>query len=213
MLRWCPDTLQLSESIILQLLEVSQLYRLKAAHDHAIKQINAHRYAFNPVMLISISLKYHIKDTFRYAFNRLVSKCVNELKDVDYELLTYPVWKTLFRVKEWLDLHCRIVACELPPLLHSECFQDKKRCLEDWHQVWWNGMGRYLLDGRNPQPYHSAVSQFEGVSYGSMDLECWRAMVALVKEGKAFWHEDDLIDRTAWGLAEYLISEPIPDEV
>lgn len=47
-------------------------------------------------------------------------------------------------------------------------------------------MGRYLLDGRNPQPYHSAVSQFEGVSYGSMDLECWRAMVALVKEGKAF---------------------------
>ena len=37
--------------------------------------------------------------------------------------------------------------------------------------------------------------------------------VALVKEGKVVQHEDDFIDCTARGLAEYLISEPIPDEV
>ena len=73
-------------------------------------------------------------------------------------------------------------------------------------------MGRCLLDGHNPQPDNSAVSQFESLSYGSMDLECWRAMVALIREGKAFQHEDDLIDRTAQGLAEFLISEPVLDD-
>jgi len=37
-------------------------------------------------------------------------------------------------------------------------------------------------------------------------------MVALIREGKAFQHEDDLIDRTAQGLAEFLISEPVLDD-
>jgi len=212
MFRWHPDTTQVSESITLKLLDLSQLYQSMDACNYAIKLINARHYAFDPITLISISLKYNIKDVFRYAFNRLISKHVNEFEDTDYDMLTFPVWKTLFRIKEQLDLHRCIMACEPPPLVHSECCQNNKRCLEDWHQVWWNGMGHCLLDGHNPQPYNSAVSQFESLSYGSMDPECWRAMVALVREGKAFQHKDDLIDCTARGLAEFLISEPVLDD-
>ncbi|KAI5997821.1 hypothetical protein F5J12DRAFT_791722 [Pisolithus orientalis] len=206
--KWRPDTSQASETTLLQLLELSRMYESKDVREHAIKQLASRRYTIKPITLISIALKYHIKDIFCYAFRRLIPKPINELNHADYELLTVPVWMTLLRVKERLELHRRIVACEPPPMVHSPCCQDHKRCVDDWRQVWWNGMGRYLLDGRSPQPYNSAVKQFEGLSYGSVDPECWRVMLALVKEGKAFQHEDDLIYRTARGLAEYLIHEP-----
>ena len=64
MFRWCPDTTQVSESITLKLLNLSRLYQLMDAHDYTIKLINARRYAFDPITLISISLKYNIKDVF-----------------------------------------------------------------------------------------------------------------------------------------------------
>ncbi|KAI5988691.1 hypothetical protein EDC04DRAFT_2588682, partial [Pisolithus marmoratus] len=77
--------------------------------------------------------------------------------------------------------HRHIVAGEPPPVVHSACCQDQWKCSEDWCQVWWNGIGHYLLDGHNPQPYTSAVLQFQSLSYGYMDLECWNAMIALIK--------------------------------
>ncbi|KAI6033255.1 hypothetical protein F5J12DRAFT_888178 [Pisolithus orientalis] len=157
--KWRPDTSQASETTLLQLLELSCMYESKDVREHAIKQLASRCYTIKPITLISIALKYHIKDIFCYAFRQLIPKPINELNHADYELLTVPVWMTLLRVKD-------------------------------------------------PQPYNSAVKQFEGLSYGSVDPECWRVMLTLVKEGKAFQHEDDLIYRTARGLAEYLIHEP-----
>ena len=190
------------------LLELSQMYKLKEAREHAIKQLNSCRYAIQPTTLISVALKYHIKDVFCYAFNKLVSKCVNDLELLDYNLLTNPVWIILLRVKERLDLHCDIVACEPPPVRHSMYCQKQQKCYKEWCQVWWNGMGHYLLDSCNPQSYDAVVWQFKGLCYGNMDLECWKTMLTFIKAGRAFKHKEDLIETTAQGLAAYLVCEP-----
>lgn len=51
-------------------------------------------------------------------------------------------WCTL---KLLLDEHSHIIASEEPVILtHAVDCQDPIACQEDWHSVWWNGMGRFL---------------------------------------------------------------------
>ncbi|KAI6140187.1 hypothetical protein BKA82DRAFT_167523 [Pisolithus tinctorius] len=102
------------------------MYESKDVCEHAIKQLATHHYTIKPITLISIALKYHIKDIFCYAFRWLIQKPINKPNHADYELLTVPVWMTLLRP---------------PPMVHLPCCQDHKRCVDNWHQVWWNGMG------------------------------------------------------------------------
>lgn len=210
--KWRPDAWQAPESTIIELLELSRMYESQDARKYAIKQLSACCYAVKPINLASIALKYQIKDIFCRAFRRMVSLRVNDITDSEFDLLSSSVWRTLFRLRERLDLHRRIVACEPPPLVHSVGCEDPQRCLHDWRQLWWNGMGRFLVDGRNPQSFNDAVQQFQGLSYGGMSPECWRNVVKFVKEGRAFLHEDDLLDLTARSLAEFLIVEPSFDD-
>ncbi|KAL4066458.1 hypothetical protein V8B97DRAFT_2065509, partial [Scleroderma yunnanense] len=210
--KWHPDTSQVSENIICQLLELGQMYQSKVVHDHTISQLNACHWSIDASWLISIALKYHIKDIFHYAFNQMVPRYLNQLGDSDFDHLTEPVWKVLLWVKEQLEFHHHIVACEPPEMVHSPNCKNGQECNNDWQQLWWNGMGRFLLDGHNPLPYSEVVEQFQGLCYGGVHLDCWRAMLSLIKAGKAFCHEHILIDQTSQGLAELLIFKPFLDE-
>ncbi|KAI6008055.1 hypothetical protein EDC04DRAFT_2661731 [Pisolithus marmoratus] len=210
--KWRPDVSEARESTVLELLELSRMYESQDVRNHAIKHLFFLRHLIEPIKLTSIALKYHIKVIFCYAFRRLLPLRVNDLKDSEFKLLSNSVWITLFRVRERLDVHRRVVAMEPPRLVHSVGCEDHRRCLNDWNQVWWNGMGRLLMDGRNPQPFDSAIHQFQSLSYGDMSPECWREMIKLVKEGRAFLHEEDLIDRTVLDLAEVLVNEPLLDD-
>ncbi|KAG1822436.1 uncharacterized protein BJ212DRAFT_1296503 [Suillus subaureus] len=118
------------------------------------------------------------------------------------------VWNTMFKVKEHLDVHCWTVACEAPPMVHAGTCMNQKRCEEDWKQLWWNGMGWFLLDGQNPQPYKDTVEQFEKLDIGEINLDCWKAVLFIVKGQSAFEHEQKLITHIANDLARLLIVEP-----
>ncbi|OAX37998.1 hypothetical protein K503DRAFT_770914, partial [Rhizopogon vinicolor AM-OR11-026] len=50
--------------------------------------------------------------------------------------------------------------------MHASNCREPVGCDEDWHAIWWNGMGRFLLDGRNPQPYGDAVKCFKNMQFG-----------------------------------------------
>ncbi|KAI6151498.1 hypothetical protein BKA82DRAFT_1006369 [Pisolithus tinctorius] len=208
--KWRPYTAKMQDETIFQLLEVSWKYKSKAARDHALDQLESRRQAIHPAKLIAISLKYHMKETFRYAFSRLIPLLLN---DLDCNLLTLPVWNTLAMVKGKLDIHRRIVACEPPPMIHSKRCQDRRSCANDWRQVWWNGMGRSLLDGRNPLSYADAMQQFHQVDYGRVCPDCWRHMLDFCKSEKAFIHERILVEATSQDLAGRLIKEPLFDDV
>jgi len=209
-IRWRPDSARMSDETVVQLLELSQKFQSKSAREHALKRFQSHLWHMSPPKLVSISLKYQVKDIFEYAFNRLIRLHMN---DLDSNVLTVPVWMTLAMVKERLDLHRRIVACEPPPMVHSERCRNQKTCNDDWRQVWWNGMGRFLLDGRNSLSFDDAMRLFQEFEYGSVFRDCWKQMLDFCKQGKAFAHERKLINNTCQELASRLIKEPAFDGV
>ena len=88
--------------------------------------------------------------------------------------------------------------------MHADNCQDPTACEVDWHGVWWNGMGCYLLDGRNPQPYDKAVRRFRlEAEFGRMGKGCKEKMFRLMNDGTAFRHADIFIDE----LCNRLITE------
>ncbi|KAG2091716.1 hypothetical protein BD769DRAFT_1395576 [Suillus cothurnatus] len=116
--------------------------------------------------------------------------------------LRFKVWNAFVDLKELLDEHNRIVACEEPPIIeHSSCCTDNTACFIDWRQLWWNSMARFLLDGRNPQKFYDTIERFQelGPEIGRM-----------VKKGTAFHLAYDLVEETAQQLSAALIIEPSP---
>ncbi|KAG1863037.1 hypothetical protein F4604DRAFT_1929213 [Suillus subluteus] len=190
------DALKIPNDTVIQLLELSDMYLCKDAPQPLLTQIN------------TTYLKYNIKDFLPHAFECLVSACINDISDDECHAVGPIVWNTMFKVKERLDVHRRIIACEAPPMVHTGTCTKQKRFKEDWKQLWWNGMGRFLLDGRNPQPYKDAVERFEKLDIGEINPDCWKAVLFIVKGQSAFDHERKLITRTADNLAKYLIVEP-----
>ncbi|KAG1843331.1 hypothetical protein DFJ58DRAFT_665347, partial [Suillus subalutaceus] len=110
-----------------------------------------------------------------------------------------------------LDSHRRIVAAEEPKILmHSNECQDPTGCNEDWHTIWWNGMGRFLLDGRNPQPYDDAVKCFKELQFGCVSEGCKDLMFKILDQGAAFKHAEQFVSETCSFLVEKLVFEPEP---
>ncbi|KAG1851931.1 hypothetical protein F4604DRAFT_1592184, partial [Suillus subluteus] len=125
------------------------------------------------------------------------------------ELLGNDVFMTLVYVQAALKEHRRIVAAEEPKILmHTSDCQDPVGCNEDWHAIWWNGMARFLLDGRNPQPYREAVKHFKDLQFGCVSRGCKELMFKIIGEGAAFNHADQFIDEACNRLADELIFEP-----
>ncbi|KAF8547669.1 hypothetical protein OG21DRAFT_1424357, partial [Imleria badia] len=131
------------------------------------------------------------------AFRGLINIPLTQLTKTHHSMIGSDVFKSLALVKAVLDEHCRIIAAEEPRILtHADDCQDPPACKADWHGVWWNGMGQYLLDGRNPQPYDEAVRCFKlEMEFGRMGRGCKEGMFRLIDEGSAFKHADHFIDK------------------
>ena len=133
---------------------------------------------------------------FRRAFRDLINLSLTQLSKAHRSLIGSDLFMSLALAKAVLDEHCRIIAAEEPRILkHADNCQDPMACEVDWHGVWWNGMGRYLLDGRNPQPYDEAVRRFRlEAEFGRMGKGCKEKMFRLMDDGTAFRHADIFID-------------------
>ena len=141
-------------------------------------------------------MEYNLVQLFTHSFKRLVKARFDNLTSDEYTSVGPVVWAHILKAQERIQLHRRIVACEPPPMVHVSACTNNDECADDWKQLWWNGMGRFLLDGRNPQPYRDAIQRFEGMVTGRVSVECWKAMMVLVKTQLAFRHEDKFIERT-----------------
>lgn len=116
-----------------------------------------------------------------------------------------PVFIHLVYAKAVLDDHCRIVAAEEPRILvHADDCRYPTACEEDWHAAWWNGMGRFLLDGRNPQPYRDAAKRFKEMTLGRVNEKCKAFMFRMIDEGDAFNAVDCFITDICDRLVEQL---------
>ncbi|KAJ7736623.1 hypothetical protein B0H14DRAFT_2408323, partial [Mycena olivaceomarginata] len=90
----------------------------------------------------------------------------------------FMVYVALSRLKEAIWQHKCILASEEPEFdpvdgpAHSPDCIDNDVCAGDWHAVWWNGMGRFLFDGRNPLTWTDSLQQFERMEFGQMHPGC-----------------------------------------
>ncbi|KAI6097906.1 hypothetical protein EDD16DRAFT_1527451 [Pisolithus croceorrhizus] len=52
------------------------------------------------------------------------------------------------------------------PLVHSAGCEDHQGCFNNWHQLWWNRMGHFLMDGHNPGPTVLQYNNFKVLAMG-----------------------------------------------
>ncbi|KAH7904850.1 hypothetical protein BJ138DRAFT_1234739 [Hygrophoropsis aurantiaca] len=211
---WRPD--RTSDEATINLLRLSDKYMSQKARDFAVNHIHERRHWLEPHQLITLALECRVKKFFPPAFHRLVAIPIHKVPIDVYRAMDPVVWHAVVVVQERLDEHRRIVACEGPDIeCHASSCTDAVRCSDDWRQFWWNGMGRFLLDGRNPQPYEDAFERFQhlGSECGAMGTECWRNIMDVVKRGAAFKRAREVVEETALILATALIIEPFDMDV
>ncbi|KAG1819327.1 hypothetical protein EV424DRAFT_1323472 [Suillus variegatus] len=189
-------------------LHFCDMYQCSHTRKFVVSRIQSTRYHFHPAQLINLAVQYNTSALFPFAFKRLVDTPITQLTAQHRELLGNDVFTTLVYVQAALEEHRRIVAAEEPKILmHTSDCQDPVGCNEDWHAIWWNGMARFLLDGRNPQPYREAVKRFKDMQFGRVSGGCKELMFKIIGEGAAFNHADQFVDEACSRLAEKLIFE------
>ena len=204
--RWRPDMKEAPMDLCFQLLELSRMYMSSDEREFAIKQIDNRRTSIGPCSLISLSVEHGVENLFKYSFQRLIKDPLDDLTDKKYTTLDPRIWAAILKAQSSIEMHRRIVACEPPPMMHAPGCTRPEHCNLDWEQSWWNGVGRFLLDGRNPQPYKSAVQRFEELTnIWHVSVGCWRSMVTLLRGGLAFNQEDNYIDLPARRSVQQLL--------
>ncbi|KAG1908799.1 uncharacterized protein F5891DRAFT_1124417 [Suillus fuscotomentosus] len=196
---------------VIDLLWFSNKFMSQKTRDVAIHHLHEQRFRHKPYDLLALCLEFSITKFFVPVFQHLVEFRIRDIPGPMQKKLGFEVWNALVDVKELLDEHRRIVACEEPPLIeHTACCTDNTACSIDWRQLWWNSMARFLLDGRNPQAFHEAVDRFQelGSEIGRVNPECWKMLLQTVKKGTAFHLAYDLVEETAQQLSAALITEP-----
>ncbi|KZP14240.1 hypothetical protein FIBSPDRAFT_981009 [Athelia psychrophila] len=143
---------------------------------------------------------------FQQAFIRLTSIPIARITVPMERDMGPAVFSALARLMHAVDTHHRIVAIEPPPLgAHPDSCRDAAVCTEDWQTAWWSGMGRFLLDGRNPQNWDGAMARFEDFECGRMGTACKERGMEVMRSRVAFEYSDKLIVDTAEQLAASLI--------
>ncbi|KAF8957601.1 hypothetical protein BDZ97DRAFT_1669794, partial [Flammula alnicola] len=184
------------------LLELSDYFVSPSTREFALDQIQAHCFHFDAPVLIELSYRYHTRIFFRSAFERLVKMPLHKLTEKEEKLLGDYLMVVVAKVKESILESRQIIACEAPEIKHHypDC-ANNVLCESDWYAIWWNGMGRFLLDGRHELSWDEAISRFENMQFGDVGEGCRKAMILQLKQGDAYRQGENLIKITADELA------------
>ncbi|KAJ7923267.1 hypothetical protein B0H13DRAFT_2316646 [Mycena leptocephala] len=142
--------------LFLRVLELSRYLISQPMREVVLSAMKARSLYFPPTQLIYLSYEYKTKAFFAVAFQRLISSSLRNLEKQDLIWMGFAVYEALARLKEAVQQHRCILAAEAPEFdpvhgpQHEPGCKDNAACSQDWRAVWWNGMGRFLLDGRNP---------------------------------------------------------------
>ncbi|KAF7361486.1 hypothetical protein MSAN_01181900 [Mycena sanguinolenta] len=203
---------------LLRLLELARYYLSPATKEFVFEVLWTRRHYIPAAKLVNIGLVYGSKPLFKCGFGALASMRLRDLTSLDVDLIGLEVYVALARLIEALQEHRHILAAEEPQFrdgvqqlgnfdgndtpAHSPSCRDNEACAVDWHQAWWNGMGRFLLDGREPLTWTDSFDQFKGFEFGRMDPLCISRMLARVKKADGNGHMFTMVDQVAAKLME-----------
>ncbi|KAJ6497290.1 hypothetical protein C8R45DRAFT_1128887 [Mycena sanguinolenta] len=205
---------------LLRLLELARYFISPATKRVALSHLKTRAFHVHPAQLIHISFTHGAKLLFETAFRRLVLLDLRELTDQHVVWLGFKVYVALARLKEAIQQQRCILAAEGPQFrktprgegpAHGATCTDNNSCGEDWHCVGWNGIGRFMLDGRNPQTWADSVQQFEDFEFGRMNPQCVKTMLDKVRGGGGYGHVFDMIDGVAAQLMRDIVEQDEED--
>ena len=133
-------------------------------------------YTFHPSELVYFGIEYNIRKLFERGFIHLCDIPPTQLKGRHCLRLRPDILAAYIQVVGRKDEHRRMVAAEPPEMQHCNACQDLTGCSEDWRAVWWNGMGRLLLDGRKPHTFEEAIDHFKTLRFGRVTEGCKQHM-------------------------------------
>ena len=93
------------------------------------------------------------------------------------------------------------------PVDHEPDCSNHQVCYNDWYSAWWNGVGQFLLDGRNPLSFQEAIKRFEIWGCGQMSESCRAKTMSRVQSGDAWAPTIELIDVTCKRVSDFLLPE------
>lgn len=101
------------------------------------------------------------------------------------------------KAKENIHLHHHNIACNPPEVTHSMECTDPTSCSDDWKAVWWNEMGRSLMDAENPLSWAEAVKRFRKAEFGRMGDKCRDDIMNEIALGNGFYRGYEIRDDAA----------------
>jgi len=160
---------------------------------------------YHPAELIQLGCQFNIPKLFKRGFRSLLDIPLKQVSKEHRLEIGNDAFVALVYAKSLLNKHsCIIASEELVILTHAVDCQDPIACQEDWHSVWWNGMGCFLLDGRNPQPFGDAVKRFQQMEFGRMGTGCQKLMFQILGRGVGFRYADVFITEVCNVLVDEL---------
>ncbi|KIK25394.1 hypothetical protein PISMIDRAFT_96860, partial [Pisolithus microcarpus 441] len=171
----------------------------------AINHIWDKQYTYHLAELIKLGHDFHIPQVFSCSFMSLLKIPLKEISKEHCLLIGKEVFIAFVYAKVMPDEHCRIVTCEEPVMLsHASDYRNLTTCQEDWHAVWWNGMGWFLHDGRNLKPSSDAIKHFHKMQFGQMSHGCQQLMFQVLNHGVAFQYANTFVKDVCQGLVHDL---------
>ncbi|KAG8214771.1 hypothetical protein J3R82DRAFT_9893, partial [Butyriboletus roseoflavus] len=187
------------------LLRFADKYHCPMTRLFVIDHIWDARYSYHPTELVQLGSQFKVPKLFICGFKLLLDIPLKQIRKEQCLQMGNDVFIALTYAKSLLEEHTCLVAYEEPVILtHTDDCPDPLACQEDWHNVWWNGMGRFLLDVRNPQPFADAVKRFWELQFGHMGTGCMKLMFQTLDCGAGFRHADVFIADICSGLVDEL---------
>lgn len=136
------------------------------------------------------------------AFERLANTPFHTYTEEDIQVVGYKDLFTLAKLKESVQEYYKILATEPPAVQeHQPDCTNHARCDKDWRVVWWNGVGRLLLDGRHQISWEDILIRFEGMQFGHMSEDCRMEMLKFLRVEDGGRHANNLVQEVAEKLA------------
>jgi len=153
---------------------------------------------------MELATMYHLPSLFQIAFLALIEIPLTQLTKGQRKMIGVEIFSNVALAKARLNRHHQIVTAEEPHIpSHVDNCQDPSACEADWHGIWWNSMGHYLLDGCNPQTYDEAIKHFKMMKFGHVSRGYKEKMFQLLDDGAPFKYVEHFIDE----LCDYLVIE------
>ncbi|KAF5321767.1 hypothetical protein D9619_001188 [Psilocybe cf. subviscida] len=185
----------LDKYVLVRALQLSKFLISPLLRDTALNHIRARRYEFSLAEIFKICRDLPTRQFVEYAFRRLLELQPrwSLLPADDIQTVGFPVMVAAVQVRDGIETHRRLVAGEPPILTHAPTCTDTTRCTDDWVQIWWNIIGRYLLEAREDVSWDQAVEKLLQCDFGAMDRLCLQSALDIVKGGDPMLAESRFI--------------------